>query len=234
MNPDRTTSGSDPARSIFGPDVDPLASDAPEVWAELIEAVGPASMLVAIDARMSARLRESTSAEDILQETLLVAWSDRRLCGWRGITSFRRWLLTLADHRLKNIAEAQGAQKRGGGTRPIRLDAGLRRDGSSIPASIVPASSTTPSRVASERELAHAMQSALQALPDDLRDVVRLRLFEGLLLDEIAAQLAISEPSVRRRFRRGAELYREQLARVAGSTWQGNGGATLSDASPAS
>lgn len=40
-------------------------------------------------------------------------------------------------------------------------------------------------------------RSPCRSLPDELREVVRLRLFEGLLLEQVAAQLGIGEPAAR-------------------------------------
>jgi hypothetical protein len=54
----------------------------------LIEAVGPASLLVVIKSRMSAKLCRQTTAEDILQEALLRAWRSRDGLEWRGAS---RW-----------------------------------------------------------------------------------------------------------------------------------------------
>ena len=61
------------------------------------------------------------------------------------------------------------------------------------------------------------MRDALAALPVDVCEVVRLRLFEQLQIDEIAERLQIGPSAVRHRFRRGAELYKAALtAALAG------------------
>lgn len=77
----------------------PLLSDSSEAWSELIDAVEPASLLVVIGARMSKALKGRYTEEDILQDVLLYAWRDRRQCEWRGLRSFRSWLLSIIDHR---------------------------------------------------------------------------------------------------------------------------------------
>ena len=209
--------------SAFCPDDNPLASDAPEVWDGLIEALGPASMLVAIGARMGAPARQRWTPEDLWLETLLIAWRDRARVQWRGLTHFRRWLLQVCEHRLVNLVEAATAHKRGDGVTPAPLappDGAGEGERDTRPSHYAgPVASTTPSRAAADRELADGMARALAELPEDDREVVRLRLFDGLLLDAIAAQLGLSEAAVRRRFRRGAELYRQRLRGVAGSTW---------------
>ena len=191
----------------------PLASDSPAVWDRLMEAVGPASLLVVIESRMGPRLRRRMSPEDIWQETLLSAWRDRAKCEWRGLRSFRNWLLTIIDHRIRDAVEYENAAKRGGENAawPSSSLSGESSDRSHARPYPGPVGSTTPSRVAMHREQAAAMRAALETLPEDLREVVRLRLFEQLTVDEVAQRLQLGGSAVRHRFRKGAEIYQRLL-----------------------
>jgi RNA polymerase sigma-70 factor, ECF subfamily len=186
----------------------PLCSAAPAAWDRLVEAVGPASLLAVIEQRMGATLKRRCTAEDIFQEALLHAWRDRARHEWRGLKCFRNWLLTIIDHRIHDLADQTGAQKRGAG----RVVEQLVTSGTDSAGGPPPAwDSTTPSRIAVYREQAEAMRAALATLPDELRDVVRLRLFEQLGVEEIAARLNLGIAAVRHRFRQGAELYQRRL-----------------------
>jgi RNA polymerase sigma-70 factor (ECF subfamily) len=78
-----------------------------------------------------------------------------------------------------------------------------------MPAALI--DSTTPSRLVVYREQAAAMQAAMNELPEDVRDVIRLRLVEQLTLETIAQVLGLGVAAVRHRFRKGAELYRTRL-----------------------
>jgi RNA polymerase sigma factor (sigma-70 family) len=192
----------------------PPLPDSPLAWDRLIEAVGPPSMLVVIARRMSSELRARLAPEDVWQETLLFAWRDRARCQWRGVSDFRRWLLSIAENRLRNLADWEGAVKRGAGARTMLLSA-LDGAGSSSNSSSQyagPAASTTPSRVASDRERAEAMQKALDALAPELREVVQLRLFEDLTMEDVAQRLGIGVDAARFRFRRGSEAFCRRLA----------------------
>jgi DNA-directed RNA polymerase specialized sigma24 family protein len=40
--------------------------------------------------------RQNYDPEDVWHETLLMAWRDRNAFEWRGLSSFRRWLLEIA------------------------------------------------------------------------------------------------------------------------------------------
>jgi RNA polymerase sigma factor (sigma-70 family) len=166
---------------------------------------------------MGARLRAEHSAEDVFQEALLHAWKSRAECEWRGIKSFRSWLLTIVDHRIHDLADRANAEKRGSGAVPFSA---LERDGTSTtrggPA--IPSASTTPGRMAIYREQKEAMALALASLPDELREVVRLRLFEQLPLEEIAARTGIGFSAVRHRFRKGSELYLRRLRSALSSS----------------
>lgn len=193
-------------------DPNPLLSEDSRDWERLIELLGPASLLVAIEGRMSAQLRARLSAEDLLQDTLLHLWRDRARIEWRGARAFRTLVLSMADNRIRDAADHEFALKRGGVT---ALGEGSQ-SGSAAARSV--AGSTTPSRVAMAREQANAMQAALASLPDDVREVVRLRLFEELSTQEVADRLGLGLSATKHRFLRGAQLYREQLAGVLDST----------------
>ena len=189
----------------------PLALTDPDVWSSVVTAAHPASLLVAIGSRMGAEMRQRFTPEDIWQETLLKAWQARDTFVWHGTPAFRRWLLRIAERCVSDHSDRERAQKRG----LARVVAQPAREHELTGArnSPEPWGSTTPSRIAHQREQAQAMIAALAALPEDLREVVRLRLFEDLLIGEIAERLGLGESGVRHRFRRGAELYREELRR---------------------
>ena len=190
-------------------DRNPLLTDDPIRWDRLIEAVNPASVLVVIEMRMNPALRRRVAPEDIWQDTLLHIWRDREKCAWRGLRRFRAWVLKVAENRIRETVTRERALKRGGGTTELPLSA-LGGSSTSRPFP-GPAGSTTPSRVAIHREQAAAMRAALAALPAEVREVVRLRLFEQLGMGEIAGKLKIGESAARHRFRKGAELYQRRL-----------------------
>lgn len=180
----------------------------PLEWDRLIEAAGPASLLITIQSRMSASLRQRLTPEDILQEALLHAWRDRAQFEWRGLRSFRAWLLTIIDNRIRDLAAYAGAQKRAAVAEVAPPRAADTTESNTFLAGLT---STTPSRIAIHREQAAAMQAALAELPGDQREVVRLRLFEHLTMEEIADRLKIGLSAARHRFRAGAAEYDARL-----------------------
>ncbi|MCC7013295.1 MAG: sigma-70 family RNA polymerase sigma factor [Planctomycetes bacterium] len=198
------------------PDAPDLAS--PAEWQRLIEAVDPASLLFVIERRLGHTLRAQYAAEDVLQEALLQAWRSRGEFEWRGLPSFRQWLLTIIERRIRDLADLVAARKRGGGFAQISLERSRAHGATTAGGDDgFPAATTTPSRLAMYREQADAMQRALESLPEELREVVRLRLFEQRPLLQIAAELSIGEAAVRHRFRKGSELYVLRLKSELGS-----------------
>ena len=189
-------------------DADVLNDDSPEAWERIVDSLGPASMLVCIRDRMSDPLLADLSPEDIWQETLLHVWRDRSKHDWRGMRSFRQWVLRIAENRILNAVDTIQTLKRGGDKARVELpsESGL------VPPPMV--DSMTPSRIASAREQADAMRTALESLPEELIEVVRLRLFEETPVLEVAERLGIGESAVKHRFRKGAALYAQSLQRA--------------------
>lgn len=190
----------------------PLLDDSPEGWDRLVGALGPATMMACIRARIGPTAVATMSAEDFWQETLLHLWRDRRKVQWCGHAALRRLVLQIAENRIRNAIDHALAQKRGGGRqRPGPTD--------ELPP---PVASTTPSRIASDAEEARAMHDAIAELPDDVREVVRLRLLEEVPVLEVAARLGLGESAVKHRLRKGAlqfhQRVRELLATKRGTT----------------
>jgi DNA-directed RNA polymerase specialized sigma24 family protein len=58
---------------------------------------------------MSRSLKARLRPEEILQESLLHAWRDRRQAEWRGLRAFRSWLLSIIDNRIRVVAVRESA-----------------------------------------------------------------------------------------------------------------------------
>jgi RNA polymerase sigma-70 factor (ECF subfamily) len=139
-----------------------------------------------------------------------MAWRDRDSLEWRGLAAFRRWLLEIARNRIHDLADHTGAKKRGD-ARPFS-DLDDDSDGGDHYAG--PVQTTSPGRAAADREVAELLEAALAAVPEENRDVVRLRLFEDLTMEDVAARTGLGVEGVRYRFRHGLEAYRRALRRL--------------------
>jgi RNA polymerase sigma factor (sigma-70 family) len=179
----------------------------PAGWQSAVESTGLASLLVLINARMG-DLAKHVVAEDVLQDSLLNAWRARANVQWLGRKAFRSWLLTIIDRCISDTRARLHAAKRGAGNVALfrSLEHGMLH--------FDPAGTTTPSRAATLREQAAVMRQSLDELPDDLRDVVRLRLFEQHTVRAIAESLGLSVSTVEHRVRRGVTLYHGRLRAI--------------------
>lgn len=177
------------------------AEDAPAPRTmEALLAIAPLAWLsVAIESRVSPALLRRVTPQDLAQDVMLAFWETRDRFEWQGPKALRSYLLTLADRMIAGAADHYGAQKRGGGVAPVVL------------ASSVPGDATTPSVAARRDERAEIMREALNALPSELRECVRLRFFDQAPIKRIAAALDLPESTVRRRLRMGSELYLARL-----------------------
>ena len=138
--------------------------------------------------------------EDLLQEVHLEAFRNLDRFEDRGPGGFARWVAGIARNKARHVLRAG---RRGG--EAARLDA------TGMPT--LPSLRTTPASGAVKRELRGRLMRALDALPDDYREVILLRHFEGLDGKATAAVLERSEGAVRvlffRAMSRLGELLRE-------------------------
>ena len=200
--------------------------DDPQQWTRIVETVSVPGLLAAIEAAMGPGLLAKLTPEDLLQETLLQAWRDRRAHHWQGLRPFRAWLLAIAENRIRDASDQLGALKRGGDRQSIPLAGPGDSAGGSPGWS--PQASTTPSRSVMHRERARAMVAALARLPETCREIVRLRIFGQMSVERIAETLGLSPAAVRHRLRSGAERYlhmlRGQLSRSVSPESSSHGG----------
>lgn len=177
--------------------------------------------LVLIEAWMGERIRRQLSPEDIWQEALCLAWRDREQHEWVDLRCFRAWLLQIARHRLLDACDRIDAQKRGGGL----LTRSIPGPGDSVGGSVLadmPVGGTTPSVLASDAERARAMRAALDSLPDELRTVIWLYLFEEKRMSEVAEAVGVSLATAKRRFLDASQRYRKALQGQLGTRVEGS------------
>ena len=177
-----------------------LRSDDPLAWDRLIDAVGPSTMLLRLEAAVGASLRGKVAVEDVWREALLRTWSIRDKIEWTGLPDFRRQILAIADEVIRQRVEDGDGGK---------VTAMPRRGSSSVHAG--PVACSSPARAAADRAEADAMRSALDRLTPELRYVVWLSEFEELEPMAIAERLELMLSEVQERLRRGTIAFRHKL-----------------------
>ena len=169
-------------------------------------------------ARLIGRMvRDVDLVEDIAQETFIRAY--RALAQFRGEAQFYTWLYRIAVNTAK---KALGDLKRD----PLVSESALRgRDDDDETSSVENelTTSETPETVLAAKEIAATVNSAMEALPEELRQAVTLREIEGLSYEEIAEVMNCPIGTVRSRIFRAREAIsakvKPMLENQSGKRW---------------
>ncbi len=147
--------------------------------------------------RIPDRFRSQLSVEDVLQDVFVQAFRDIKKFEVRPESSFYAWLRAIADHRLADAIKRLGRRKRGGEFRQLRNVPVDQNSSVAELIEIVCVENYTPGRSVARHEMAHAIQVGVASLPDDQREVIQAKFFEGRSLDEIAADMGRTKNAVR-------------------------------------
>lgn len=162
-------------------------------------------------------VRDTDLVQDIAQETFLRAY--RALHQFRGEAQFYTWLYRIAVNTAK---KALLEMKRNPVVTESMLQSSEDEDETSRPRN-EPISEETPETVLAAQEIAAAVNAAMDALPEDLRQAVTLREIEGLSYEEIATAMGCPIGTVRSRIFRAREAISARvkplLERQSGKRW---------------
>lgn len=164
------------------------------------------SKIYALALRM---VRDSSEAEELVQETFLSAWQN--LPGFRGEAAFGSWLHRICVNftlmRLRRLKLEPTLTETPDLPAP-RFDA----NGSLL---MLPSLSYDWARGTEEkvldRELGQAIETAIAQIPDDYRTVFLLKDIEGLSYEEIAEALGVTVAAVKSRLHRSRLALRESI-----------------------
>ena len=168
--------------------------------------------------RLIARMvRDVDLVADIAQETFLRAY--RALPRFRGESAFYTWLYRIAV----NTAKKQLARLQ---RDPVIRESSLRsgdEDEEPLRAEQVLSDGATPESLLASKEIAAAVNAAVEALPEDFRRALLLREVEGLTYEEIAVLMQCPVGTVRSRIFRARDAValrlRPMLDQQTGGRW---------------
>src|SRR5215212_10882550 len=149
-------------------------------------------------------LRDDQEAEDVIQQAYVNAFTHLRQ--FNGSAQFSTWLTRIA------INEALARVRRRG--RYETFDDDL----SNVEPFMSSNPSENPERQAFTGELRELLESAIDTLPDGMREVFMLREVEGLSTSEVAECLGVSDDVVKSRLSRGRAALRRVLFERTGAT----------------
>lgn len=146
----------------------------------------------------AALLGDATKAEDVVQDTL----GKLRSPGAVPSGALRPWLYKLARNRCLDILRR--AQRSPTANRPLKtgFDAAQATAG--------------PGTQMAREERRALIRQIVDQMPDDYRDVLMLKFFEGLTRAEIAEVLDVSEQTVKGRLARASDYLETELRKY---TW---------------
>lgn len=151
---------------------------------------------------LSRFIRDQAEVEDVVQEAFIKAY--RALPNFRGESAFYTWLYRIGINTAKNYLVSMG--RRPQTSNEIEVDdAENFEDGNEL------RTMDTPETELMTQEIAKTVQSAIDALPEDLRTAIVLREIEGLSYDEIATMMDCPIGTVRSRIFRARESIAERL-----------------------
>jgi RNA polymerase sigma-70 factor, ECF subfamily len=153
-------------------------------------------------------VRDSTEAEDVLQETWVRAYEHLRQ--FEGRSSFATWVTRIAFY------EALARAKKGKRWTPMEDD-----QGEIMPQVERETKSETPEARAMRGEVGDLLEAAVDSLPDSYRTVFMLRDVEQLSTLDTAESLGVSEEAVKTRLHRARAMLRRDLAQRMGTAVTG-------------
>ena len=156
-------------------------------------------------------VRDVDLVQDIAQETFIRAY--RALPQFRGESAFYTWLYRIAVNSAK---KALLDMKRD----PLVSETSMRSDEDEEENSRAESELTdgeTPEALLASKEIAAAVNSAIEALSDELRQAITLREIEGLSYEEIAEVMNCPIGTVRSRIFRARDAIAAKLQPLLGT-----------------
>ncbi|MAG93632.1 MAG: RNA polymerase subunit sigma-70 [Planctomycetaceae bacterium] len=151
--------------------------------------------------QLDRRLARRLDASDLVQQTCLSVHKKIGEFDGEDVAEFVAWLRQIHERNIINAARDHVQAKKRVITResPFSDEAGpgIRQ--------------TSPSRHAMRSEEKEGLRKALEHLPDDEREALRLRYFEGLGLTEIATQMGLTKDGLVWLLKRAMKNVRRQL-----------------------
>lgn len=151
---------------------------------------------------LSRFIRDPAEVEDVTQEAFIKAY--RALPSFRGDSAFYTWLYRIGINTAKNYLVSQS--RRAPTTTEFDTDeAETFEDGDQL------RDINTPESVLLSKQIGETVNTAMDALPDELRVAIVLREIEGLSYEEIAQIMNCPIGTVRSRIFRAREAVAAKL-----------------------
>jgi len=151
---------------------------------------------------LSRFIRDAAEVEDVSQEAFIKAY--RALPSFRGDSAFYTWLYRIGINTAKNYLVSQG--RRAPTTTEFDNDEAETFEDASQLRDI-----NTPESLLLSKQIGQTVNSAMDALPEELRTAIVLREIEGMSYEEIASIMDCPIGTVRSRIFRAREAVAAKL-----------------------
>jgi|TARA_B110000977_G_scaffold74045_1_gene100164 RNA polymerase sigma-70 factor (ECF subfamily) len=165
-------------------------------------------------------VRDPGLCEDVTQDTFIKAY--KALPQFRGEAKFYTWLYRIAVNSAKKAVMRANKD-------PVRSLSSLQKDdddetsGSAWEQTNMAVDEHTPETALASKEIALAINAAMDALPSELREAITLREIEGMSYEDIASTMACPIGTVRSRIFRAREAIsariKPMLDKQGGKRW---------------
>ena len=145
---------------------------------------------------LSRFIRDSAEIEDVTQEAFIKAF--RALPSFRGDSAFYTWLYRIGINTAKNYLVAQGRRA----PTSTQFDS---EEAETFESADQLRDINTPESLLMSKQIGETVNSAIDALPEELRRAIVLREIDGLSYDEIADMMDCPIGTVRSRIFRARE-----------------------------
>lgn len=171
-----------------------------------------------VERLISRFVRDVDLIADIAQESFIRAY--RALGQFRGESAFYTWLYRIVVNTAKKQRVALARD-------PVVTESALAASGQgedeTFASGLEQRDEATPEALLASKEVAEAVNQAVQALSDELRTAILLREIEGLSYEEISQAMGCPVGTVRSRIFRAREAIAQRLRPVldrrAGQRW---------------
>ncbi|MDX1668247.1 MAG: RNA polymerase sigma factor RpoE [Limnobacter sp.] len=147
-------------------------------------------------------LKNQEDIEDVIQESFIKAY--RAIGNFRGESAFYTWIYRIAINSAKNLLVTQSR-------RPNTVNQNSDNENETFEDNSALSNIDTPESLIQTQQIGEAVNQAMMALPEDLRDAIVMRELDGLSYEEIATAMDCPIGTVRSRIFRAREAISEKI-----------------------
>ena len=147
-------------------------------------------------------VKDPSEAQDVAQEAFIKAY--RALENFRGDSAFYTWLYRIAINTAKNYLVSRNRRRS-----DYHVDV---QDAEQVENLSQLKGMDTPDSLLQNDEIVETIKTAIEKLPEDMKNAIMLREFEGMSYEEIAQTMECPVGTVRSRIFRAREAIDEKLS----------------------